>query len=148
MRRGQVIFTGELGEQQLSTLVKTASLCVIPSLYEGFCLPMVESMACGIPTIAANSSCLPEISGGVLRYFEPLSKEDMAATIERVLGDSSLQRELVASGLKRASQFSWQRCARETISVLVGLNTRGNATEPRRSEVESTCHPTSSANPR
>ena len=69
--RGKVILTGALGDRDLSLLVRGASLEVIPSLYEGFCLPMVEAMACGVPTIASSSSCLPEISGGVLRYFDP-----------------------------------------------------------------------------
>jgi glycosyltransferase involved in cell wall biosynthesis len=120
--QNKVIFTGPLPDQELALLIKGASLAVIPSLYEGFCLPMVEAMACGIPTVAANSSCIPEISGGVLRYFDPQSEEDIAGTIERVLEHSDLQVELARSGLKRASQFSWQRCARETIAVLTNLN--------------------------
>ncbi len=124
--QGKIIFAGPLTEQELAPLVKGASLCVIPSLYEGFCLPMVEAMACGVPTIAANSSCLPEVSGGVLRYFDPLAEEDMAATIEDVLGHRDLQRELIENGLKRASEFSWRRCAQETIAVLTGLGGRCN----------------------
>ena len=75
---GKVVLTGALNDRDLSLLVRGASLEVIPSLYEGFCLPMVEAMACGVPTIAANSSCLPEISGGVLRYFNPTSVEQMS----------------------------------------------------------------------
>jgi glycosyltransferase involved in cell wall biosynthesis len=115
---GKVIFTGALDSRELALLVKGASLCVIPSLYEGFCLPMVEAMACGVPTIAANSSCMPEVSGGVLRYFDPLSEEDMAATMENVLDHSELCEELVTKGLKRASEFSWRRCAQETLAAL------------------------------
>ena len=61
-----------LADAELTLLLKGANLVVIPSLYEGFCLPMLEAMACGIPTIAANTSCLPEISGNVLRYFNPV----------------------------------------------------------------------------
>src|SRR5262249_37634753 len=82
---GQVVFTGPLPAEDLATLVKSATLCVIPSLYEGFCLPLIESMACGTPTIASNSSCIPEISAGKLRYFDPRSVEEMAAVMERVL---------------------------------------------------------------
>jgi glycosyltransferase involved in cell wall biosynthesis len=125
--QGKVIFTGPLPNQELAQLIKGASLCVIPSLYEGFCLPMVEAMACGVPTIAANSSCIPEISGGVLRYFDPQSEEEMATIIEAVLEHADLRRELVRNGLKRASHFSWRRCARETISILTdecSLNSR------------------------
>jgi glycosyltransferase involved in cell wall biosynthesis len=124
MTRGKVIFTGPLPAEELAQLIKRASLCVIPSLYEGFCLPMIESMACGVPTIASNSSCIPEISGGVLRYFDPQSEEDMAATMEVVLEHSDLQRELVRNGLKRASEFSWTRCAQQTIAALTDFNGR------------------------
>ena len=105
--KSKVVLTGALDDRDLSLLVRGASLEVIPSLYEGFCLPMVEAMACGIPTIAANSSCLPEISGGVLRYFDPRSVEDMAACMETVLLSHDLQAELAERGRERAQKFSW-----------------------------------------
>jgi glycosyltransferase involved in cell wall biosynthesis len=131
--QGKVIFTGPLPGEELAQLIKGASLCVIPSLYEGFCLPMVEAMACGVPTIAANSSCIPEISGGMLRYFDPHSEEGMAAAIVEVLEHSDLQGELVRNGLKRASQFSWRRCAQETIAALTDSNAWGDLPVSRRS---------------
>jgi glycosyltransferase involved in cell wall biosynthesis len=117
--RGQVIFTGSLSETELSTLLKCSIASVVPSLYEGFCLPLVEAMACGVPTIAANSSCLPEISGGVLRYFDPLSVEDMAVRINELLEDRSLRNQLAAAGARRANEFSWVRCAQETYDFLI-----------------------------
>lgn len=115
---GSVILTGPLTDDDLVALLKGASLCVIPSLYEGFCLPMVESMACGVPTIASNTSCLPEISGGILHYFDPHEIEDIAAVIDKALTDESLRRLLAARGLKRASEFSWERCAEQTFVAL------------------------------
>ena len=114
----QIVFTGPLAVEDLSILVKCAELCVIPSLYEGFCLPLIEAMACGIPTIASSSSCIPEISAGKLRYFDPRSIEEMAAEMERALADNGLRSELRAAGLDRAAQFSWRRCAQETLRVL------------------------------
>ena len=119
----KVIFTGPLPELDLALLIKGATLCVIPSLYEGFCLPMVEAMACGIPTIASNSSCLPEVSGRLLRYFDPLSIDDIADTLEKVLGSENIRIELAQAGVKRASEFSWERCARETLQALTGTET-------------------------
>ncbi|MFL6388488.1 MAG: glycosyltransferase family 4 protein [Terriglobales bacterium] len=116
--RGKVLLTGALSDGDLSLLVRGASLEVIPSLYEGFCLPVVEAVACGIPTIAANSSCLPEISGGVLRYFDPNSIEDIAACIEAVLLSRDLQAELGARGCEHARKFSWDLCAQQTVAVL------------------------------
>jgi glycosyltransferase involved in cell wall biosynthesis len=114
----QIIFTQALPDEDLACLLKGAALCVIPSLYEGFCLPMVEAMACGTPTIAAAASCLPEISGGVLRYFDPLSIEGIAYAIAAVLDDGALRSQLSEAGITRASQFSWKRCAAETLAVL------------------------------
>lgn len=115
--RDQIILTGDLPTVELATLVKNATLCVIPSFYEGFCLPMVEAMACGVPTVASNSSCIPEISGGVLNYFDPHSVEEMAETIRLALERSNVRDRLRHAGLARAAQFSWERCARETMRI-------------------------------
>ncbi len=116
--RGKVAVTGALSDQDLSLLLRGAELEVVPSLYEGFCLPMVEAMACGIPTIAASSSCLPEVSGGALHYFDPLSVEELAGCMQGVLQSRDLRAELAARGKERAQRFSWQLCAEETFAVL------------------------------
>lgn len=113
----RIILTGSVPEADLAVIIKSACLSVIPSLYEGFCLPMVESMACGVPTIASNSSCLPEVSRGALEYFDPLSVEEMSHTIQRALEDSELRGRLRSDGLARASEYSWERCARETLQL-------------------------------
>jgi glycosyltransferase involved in cell wall biosynthesis len=117
LNREQIILTGALPEAELATLIKNASLCVIPSLYEGFCLPMVEAMACGVPTVASKCSCIPEVSGGVLEYFDPHSVEEMEEAIRRCLEDSDLRGRLRDRGLARAAEFSWERCASETLRV-------------------------------
>ncbi|HEY6249851.1 MAG TPA: glycosyltransferase family 1 protein [Candidatus Angelobacter sp.] len=114
---GRVVMPGILEDTELALLIKGSSLVVIPSLYEGFCLPMVESMACGIPVIAANASCLPEISGGVLKYFDPGSIEDMAACMEQALEDNQLRLRLAQDGKKRAANFDWPTCAEKTVAV-------------------------------
>jgi glycosyltransferase involved in cell wall biosynthesis len=117
--RCRVILAGMLDESDLALLIKGASLAVVPSLYEGFSLPMVEAMACGVPTIASRTSCLPEISGNALAYFDPLSIEDMAACMHAVLRDSELRRCLRQKGINRARAFTWERCARQTLNVLI-----------------------------
>jgi glycosyltransferase involved in cell wall biosynthesis len=117
--RGKVILTGPVSDADLAVLIKGAQLAVMPSLYEGFCLPMVEAMACGTPTIASRASCLPEVSGNALRYFDPTSVEDMADCIQVALTDSSVRKALVEKGIHRAREFSWRRCAEETLAVLV-----------------------------
>jgi glycosyltransferase involved in cell wall biosynthesis len=67
--------------------------------------------------VAANTSCLPEVSGGVLRYFDPESVEDMASCLQQVLESDETRMELAQKGKSRASAFSWQRCAEETLAV-------------------------------
>jgi glycosyltransferase involved in cell wall biosynthesis len=119
-REGRVLLTGPLSDQELAILTKSATLAVVPSLYEGFCLPLLEAMACGTPTICSNSSCLPEVSGGVLKYFDPLSVEEMATCIDEAVEDREVREGLSLRGKERASTFNWQRCAEETLAVLRG----------------------------
>ena len=116
--RGRVILAGVLGDPDLALLIKGSTLAVVPSLYEGFSLPMVEAMACGVPTIASQTSCLPEISGNGLAYFDPLSIEAMASCMQAVLRDSEMSMRLRQQGIERAREFTWERCARETLDVL------------------------------
>jgi glycosyltransferase involved in cell wall biosynthesis len=116
--RGRVILSGALPQHELALLVKGAALAVMPSLYEGFGLPMVEAMACGTPTIASNSSCLPEVSGHTLVYFDPLSVDDIAASMRKVIENSELQVEITRRGQQYVSRYDWQGCADETLKVL------------------------------
>jgi glycosyltransferase involved in cell wall biosynthesis len=116
--KGRIIFPGAVSGDDLAMLIKGASLVVIPSLYEGFCLPMIEVMACGVPVIASNGSCLPEISGGVLKYFDPCSVEEMASSMEQALENDELRKTLRREGKSRASSFDWQCCAEETLAIL------------------------------
>ncbi|HSK44823.1 MAG TPA: glycosyltransferase family 1 protein, partial [Candidatus Binatia bacterium] len=123
--RGRVFLAGMLDDADLALLIKGASLAVVPSLYEGFSLPMVEAMACGVPTIVSNTSCLPEISGNALAYFDPLSAEAMAACMHAVLLDCDLNLRVRQKGIERASEFTWERCARQTLDVLIKAGKSG-----------------------
>lgn len=125
--RSRVILAQGLSDTDLAMLVKGASLAVIPSLYEGFCSPLVESMACGTPTIASNRSCLPEVSGGVLRYFDPESVEEMSVCMEQALEDQGLRRELSEKGQLRAREFDWRQCAAETLTILAQVAGKGSS---------------------
>jgi len=123
--RGRVFLPGILDDGDLALLIKGATLAVVPSLYEGFSLPMVEAMACGVPTVASKTSCLPEISGNALAYFDPLSCEEMAACMQTVLRSSELQMRLRQNGIARACEFTWERCARQTLDVLISAGKAG-----------------------
>lgn len=101
----------------LVELYNAASVFVYPSLYEGFGLPVLEAMICGCPVITSNTSSLPEIVGEAGIMVDPYNAQQLAEEIQRVLEDSVLAQEMRQEGMKRASQFSWQRCARETRAV-------------------------------
>jgi glycosyltransferase involved in cell wall biosynthesis len=114
---GQVHFTGYVDEADLPALYSAAELFVFPSLYEGFGLPPLEAMACGTPVIASKTSSLLEILNDAALTVDPYDVYDLAEAIKRVLTDQTLRSNLRVRGLERASHFTWQRTARETLQV-------------------------------
>jgi len=118
---GRVICTGAVPDQDLAVLYQEASCCAMPSLYEGFGLPVLEAMASGCPVVSSNRSSLPEITGEAALYFNPESVEEMSTVLEILLTDSAVRENLVTRGLERARQFSWEKCARTTLAALEAL---------------------------
>lgn len=112
-----VRFLGYAPIQDLVALYNAAHMFVYPSLYEGFGLPVLEAMACGCPVITSNISSLPEIAGDAALLVDPYNIELLCESMYRVWQDSTLTHNLIQKGFQRASQFSWERCARETLSV-------------------------------
>lgn len=107
---------GYLPDPDIRDLYHAASALVFPSYCEGFGLPLLEAMACGLPVAASGVSALPEIGGEAAVYFDPENVEDMAAKIILILGDARLRASLQAKGRERAKAFTWQKTARETLS--------------------------------
>jgi glycosyltransferase involved in cell wall biosynthesis len=118
-----VLRPGFVPDADLPAVYQGATATVCASLYEGFGLPLLESMACGTPVVSSDAASLPELGGDAARYFDPLDVEDMAATLIQVWRDAELRKHMTQQGLERAAHFSWQRAARETIDVYekVGL---------------------------
>ena len=114
---GSVRFLGAVAEERLPALYAGAELFAFPSLYEGFGLPVLEALACGVPVVCSNSSSLPEVAGDAALLVDPLDVPAMAQALGRVLGDLSLRQDLRARSLARAALFSWERAARETLAV-------------------------------
>jgi glycosyltransferase involved in cell wall biosynthesis len=114
----RVTFTGFVPDEDLAALYGAATLLVLPSLEEGFGLPVVEAMACGLPVAASARGSLPEVVGGAGLIFDPLDDAAMAGTIARLLEDPGLRRELSENGLARAGSFSWRESARTMMDVL------------------------------
>jgi glycosyltransferase involved in cell wall biosynthesis len=101
----------------LVTLLQGAGALLQPSAYEGFGLPVVEAMACGCPAIVSDLTTLREVAAGAAIHFPPADLEALASSIALVSGSADLRSELSARGLERASFFSWDNCARDTLAV-------------------------------
>jgi glycosyltransferase involved in cell wall biosynthesis len=94
---------------------------VFPSLYEGFGLPLLEAMACGIPVMTANTTALPEVAGGAALLVDPTSIEQIAQAMERIVSDRSLRQRLRDKGIARAAQFSWTKTVSRVREILVRI---------------------------
>ncbi len=112
-----VIFTGYIPDRDLSAIYSGALAFVYPSLYEGFGLPPLEAMQCGTPVIASNTSSLPEVAGNAGLMINPTNRDDLCQAMLDLINNSAIRYELSQKGLDRAAQFSWSKCAEETIKV-------------------------------
>lgn len=112
----RVIYAGG-NDAVLAGLYKSASAFVYPSLYEGFGIPPLEAMAYGCPVACANSSSLPEVVGDAAELFDPSNIDEMQNAIERIVASPNRAAELVKLGYGRIREFSWEKCAHDTISI-------------------------------
>ncbi|MFN8595327.1 MAG: glycosyltransferase family 1 protein [Anaerolineae bacterium] len=104
-------------ESDLVALYNAATVFALPSHYEGFGLTVLEAMACGVPTIISDRGSLPEIAGGASLIVDPDDYTELANSLQRALYDEPLRAELRSKGFRRVTDFSWERCARETLAV-------------------------------
>jgi glycosyltransferase involved in cell wall biosynthesis len=110
-------FLGTLGEEDLAVLYSHAGVFVLPSLYEGFGLPVLEAMACGAPVVCSNAGPLPEVAGDAAVLLPPEDAETWANAMLSVLDDWRLASSLRQRGFARAAMFSWSRAAAATRDV-------------------------------
>jgi glycosyltransferase involved in cell wall biosynthesis len=101
----------------LAALYAAATVFVLPSHYEGFGLTVLEAMACGAPCVVSDRGSLPEIAGGAAKEIDPGDVVELTEALAGVLNDVELQQQLRRKGFERAAEFSWERCARETLAV-------------------------------
>jgi glycosyltransferase involved in cell wall biosynthesis len=111
---------GAVPDEHLPGLYAGASAFVLPSLYEGFGLPCIEAMACGVPVVAARAGALPDTCGDAALYADPRDPDHIAETVERALEPRTAAR-LRAAGLRRAAAFTWERTARGVDAVIDDL---------------------------
>jgi len=116
----EVIFPGLVDEKELVHLYNAALFYVFPSLYEGFGMPPLESMKCGTPVLASNTSSIPEICGDENAiFFDPNNEEEIAEKIKNIFEDPNLQADLIEKGMIRADKFSWEDSAKQAWELLI-----------------------------
>jgi len=108
---------GYARREDLPALYRSAQATVFPSIYEGFGLPILESLASGTPVITSHTSSMPEVGGDAAVYIDPYNSRDIAEALRGLLSSSSLQKYLRERGIERARQFTWEKTARETLEV-------------------------------
>lgn len=116
----RVQYTGYVAEQDLPVIYSGAECAVLPSLYEGFGLPVLEAMACGTPVIATRVGAVPEVAAGCVHLVEPRDAPAMAQAIEQTLAAEGSRIAMIERGLARSASFGWERCARETLAQYRG----------------------------
>jgi glycosyltransferase involved in cell wall biosynthesis len=119
--RDRVRVLGFVDDADLPALYRHAALFVFPSLYEGFGFPVLEAMACGVPTISAHASSLPEVAGDAALLVDPLDVDALAGAMTSVLENADLGAGMTSRGLVQAAQFSWERAARQLLDTFEGL---------------------------
>jgi glycosyltransferase involved in cell wall biosynthesis len=112
-----IILTGYVPQSDLPALYSGAICFIYPSYFEGFGLPPLEAMKCGVPVIVGDRTSLPEVVGDAAVLVDPFDVDALAAAIEKVISDSDLRTELGLKGLGRAKLFNWRETARQTLAV-------------------------------
>lgn len=116
-----ILLTDYVPEDDLPVLYSGASVFVYPSIYEGFGLPPLEAMACGVPVITSDRSSLPEVVGDAAIKINPFDVEAIAASMASVILEPSVASKMRQASVERASLFSWEKCARQTVEVFENI---------------------------
>jgi glycosyltransferase involved in cell wall biosynthesis len=114
----RVQFLGFVPIEDLPAVYCGARVFVFPSLVETFGKPLVEAMRCGVPIVASNTSCIPEVLGGAGLLVNPLDAAEMASAIVRAAEDCALRKDLVKRGFRRGQDFFWESGAKETLGII------------------------------
>ncbi|MEK7627128.1 MAG: glycosyltransferase family 1 protein [Patescibacteria group bacterium] len=117
--KNTIIETGYVDNEEKERLYNNASLFLFPSFYEGFGMPILEAQARGVPVISSNISSMPEVGGRGALYVDPNGYNDIADKMYALLTDENLRNDMINKGYENIKKFSWEKCARETLNVLL-----------------------------
>ena len=110
-----IIITGYVSDEDLPVLYQMSQLFLFPSLREGFGIPIIEAMACGVPVITSNTSSMPEVAGNAAHLIDPNKTDDIYEGMFKIMSDENYKNELIKRGLKRSKQFSWNSMASQVL---------------------------------
>ncbi|MDD3711206.1 MAG: glycosyltransferase family 1 protein [Patescibacteria group bacterium] len=116
-----VIILGWVDEVDLPFIFNKAQIFIFPSLYEGFGIPVLQAMACGAPVLLSNIEVLQEVAQDNALFFDRFDPIDLSEKISNILNNEDLRRELISKGLSHSKNFSWEKCARETLAEINSL---------------------------
>lgn len=117
----EVIIPGWVEENDMPCFYSGASAFIFPSKHEGFGIPVLQAMGCGVPLAVSEIPVLHEVAGEAALFFCPYNTDLIAGAIEKILTDENLRKDLIKKGQERVKNFSWRKCAEETLRVIEGL---------------------------
>jgi len=117
----QVIMPGWVAEEDMPYILSAAAAFIFPSKHEGFGIPVLQALACGVPTAVSDIPVLKEVAGDAVLYFNQNDKRQIATAMLSILTDEDLRRRLISQGLEQAKKFSWRQCAKETLALFESL---------------------------
>lgn len=112
-----IILPGFISGEELPLFYNAAEIFVLPSFSEGFGLVALEAMACGTSVVGSETTSLPEVLGDAALYFDPYQEIEIAKTVKKLLTNHNLKQELIKKGLEKVKEYSWRKCAEETLRV-------------------------------
>lgn len=112
--RSWVHHLGYISQEQLPAVYRSAQATIFPSIYEGFGMPVLESIACGTPVITSHTSSMPEVGGDAAIYVDPYNIQDIRDALKGLLGSTQLQQHLKEKSVEQAKKFSWETAAKFT----------------------------------
>jgi len=116
-----VIMPGWVEEHDLPYIYNGAVAFIFPTKHEGFGIPIIQSLACGLPTAVSDIPVLREVAGDSVLYFDPNNRQSICQALERLVTDQILRADLIQRGYERAKEFSWRKCAEETWREILSL---------------------------
>lgn len=117
-QKKNIVLTGRVSFDDLAILYQNAKIFIFPSLYEGFGIPILEAFASKIPVISSNNSSLTEVGGEASEYFDGKDEYALKEKIENIINSSEMENKLIEKGLNQLNNFSWEKCARETLEFI------------------------------